>query len=67
MSLVYGAGLMIGAFLHTLTLLLIGLPVALAGAIVLTLPQAPGVPGCSQLFLLEPLEEAQREEVPAPT
>jgi DHA2 family multidrug resistance protein len=41
MSLVYGTGLMIAAFLHTLTLLLIGLPVvALAGAIVLTLPQA---------------------------
>jgi MFS family permease len=40
-SLVYGAGLMIGAFLHSLTPLLIALPfVALAGAIVLTLPQA---------------------------
>jgi MFS family permease len=40
-SLVYGAGLMIGAFPRTLVPLLIGLPVvALAGAIVLTLPQA---------------------------
>ena len=41
MSLVYGTGLLVGAFVHTLTPLLIGLPfVALAGAIVLTLPQA---------------------------
>jgi len=41
MSLVYGTGLLLGAFVHTLTPLLIGLPlVALAGAIVLTLPQA---------------------------
>ena len=41
MSLVYGGGLLVGAFVHTLTPLLIGLPlVALAGAIVLTLPQA---------------------------
>ena len=40
-SLVYGTGLMIGAFPHTLPPLLIGVPVvALAGAIVLTLPQA---------------------------
>jgi MFS family permease len=40
-SLVYGAGLLIGAAPHTLPPLLIGLPViALAGAIVLTLPQA---------------------------
>jgi MFS family permease len=40
-SLVYGAGLLIGAVPHTLAPLLIGLPfVALAGAIVLTLPQA---------------------------
>jgi MFS family permease len=40
-SLVYGAGLVVGAVLHTLPPLLIGLPViALAGAIVLTLPQA---------------------------
>jgi len=40
-SLVYGAGLLIGALPHTLPPLLIGLPVvALAGAIVLTLPQA---------------------------
>jgi MFS family permease len=40
-SLVYGTGLLIGALPHTLTPLLIGLPVvALAGAIVLTLPQA---------------------------
>ena len=43
MSLVYGAGLLVGAFVHTLAPLLIGLPfVALAGAIVLTLPQALG-------------------------
>ena len=41
MSLVYGGGLLVGTFVHTLTPLLIGLPlVALAGAIVLTLPQA---------------------------
>jgi MFS family permease len=40
-SLVYGTGLVVGAVLHTLPPLLIGLPVvALAGAIVLTLPQA---------------------------
>jgi MFS family permease len=40
-SLVYGAGLLIGAVPHTLPPLLIGLPlVSLAGAIVLTLPQA---------------------------
>ena len=40
-SWVYGAGLLIGALPHTLPPLLIGLPViALAGAIVLTLPQA---------------------------
>jgi MFS family permease len=40
-SLVYGAGLLIGVVPHTLPPLLIGLPVvALAGAIVLTLPQA---------------------------
>jgi len=40
-SLVYGAGLTVGVVAHTLTPLLIGLPVvALAGAIVLTLPQA---------------------------
>ena len=40
-SLVYGAGLLIGVVPHTLAPLLIGLPfVALAGAIVLTLPQA---------------------------
>jgi MFS family permease len=40
-SLVYGAGLLIGVLVDTLTPLLIGLPVvALAGAIVLTLPQA---------------------------
>ena len=40
-SLVYGTGLMVGVLFHTLTVLLIGLPfVALAGAIVLTLPQA---------------------------
>jgi MFS family permease len=40
-SLVYGTGLLIGTVLHSLTPLLIGLPlVALAGAIVLTLPQA---------------------------
>ncbi len=40
-SLVYGAGLLIGAVPDTLPPLLIGLPfVALAGAIVLTLPQA---------------------------
>jgi MFS family permease len=40
-SLLYGIGLLYGAFPHTLAPLLIGLPViALAGAIVLTLPQA---------------------------
>src|SRR5262249_13249982 len=41
MSFVYGVGLLIGAVPHTLPPVLIGLPpVALAGAIVLTLPQA---------------------------
>jgi MFS family permease len=40
-SLVYGAGLLFGAVPHTLPPLLIALPaIALAGAIVLTLPQA---------------------------
>lgn len=40
-SVVYGAGLVTGVLPHTLTPLLIGLPVvALAGAVVLTLPQA---------------------------
>jgi MFS family permease len=40
-SLVYGTGLLFGVIPHSLTPLLIGLPVvALAGAIVLTLPQA---------------------------
>jgi MFS family permease len=40
-SFVYGAGLLVGVVPHTLTPLLIGLPVvALAGAVVLTLPQA---------------------------
>jgi MFS family permease len=40
-SLVYGAGLLSGTFFHTLAPLLIGLPlVALAGAVVMTLPQA---------------------------
>jgi MFS family permease len=40
-SLVYGAGLIVGVLPHSLPPLLIGLPfVALAGAIVLTLPQA---------------------------
>jgi MFS family permease len=40
-SFVYGAGLLVGVVPHTLPPLLIGLPVvALAGAIVLTLPQA---------------------------
>ncbi|HYX88176.1 MAG TPA: MFS transporter [Gaiellaceae bacterium] len=40
-SLVYGAGLFAGVFPHTLVPLLIGLPfVALAGAVVMTLPQA---------------------------
>jgi MFS family permease len=40
-SFIYGAGLLVGAVAHSLTPLLIGLPfVALAGAIVLTLPQA---------------------------
>jgi MFS family permease len=40
-SLVYGAGLVVGVVPHTLGPLLIGLPVvALAGAIVMTLPQA---------------------------
>jgi MFS family permease len=40
-ALIYGAGLVAGVFPHTLTPLVIGLPfVALAGAIMLTLPQA---------------------------
>jgi hypothetical protein len=40
-ALIYGTGLVVGVFPHTLTPLLIGLPfVALAGAIMLTLPQA---------------------------
>ena len=40
-SLVYGAGLLVGTVPHTLPPLLVGLPiVALAGAIVFTLPQA---------------------------
>jgi MFS family permease len=40
-SLFYGAGLLVGVLPHSLAPLLIGLPfVALAGAIVLTLPQA---------------------------
>jgi MFS family permease len=40
-SLVYGVGLVVGAFPRSLPPLLIGLPfIALAGAIVLTLPQA---------------------------
>jgi MFS family permease len=40
-SLIYGAGLFAGVFARTLTPLLIGLPfVALAGAVVMTLPQA---------------------------
>lgn len=40
-SLIYGAGLLIGVVPHTLAPLLVGLPfVALAGAVVLTLPQA---------------------------
>jgi MFS family permease len=40
-SFLYGAGLLVGVVPHTLTPLLIGLPVvALAGAVVLTLPQA---------------------------
>jgi MFS family permease len=40
-SVVYGVGLLIGALPHELAPLLIGLPVvALAGAVVLTLPQA---------------------------
>jgi MFS family permease len=40
-SLLYGAGLLVGTVPHTLPPLLVGLPVvALAGAIVLTLPQA---------------------------
>jgi MFS family permease len=40
-SVIYGAGLLVGAVPHTLPPLLVGLPVvALAGAIVLTLPQA---------------------------
>jgi MFS family permease len=40
-SLVYGVGLLVGAIAHTLAPLLVGLPVvALAGAIVFTLPQA---------------------------
>ncbi len=40
-ALVYGGGLLVGTFPHTLAPMLIGLPVvALAGAIVMTLPQA---------------------------
>jgi len=40
-ALIYGAGLLFGVLPHALTPLLIGLPVvALAGAIVMTLPQA---------------------------
>jgi MFS family permease len=40
-SFVYGAGLLVGVLPHSLPPLLIGLPVvALAGAVVLTLPQA---------------------------
>ena len=40
-ALIYGAGLLAGTFLHALTPLLVGLPIpALAGAIVMTLPQA---------------------------
>jgi MFS family permease len=40
-ALIYGTGLIVGVFPHTLTPLLIGLPfVALAGAVLLTLPQA---------------------------
>jgi MFS family permease len=40
-ALIYGAGLLLGTFLHTLTPLLLGLPAAaLAGAIAMTLPQA---------------------------
>ena len=40
-SVVYGVGLLVGSIPHTLTPLLVALPVvALAGAIVLTLPQA---------------------------
>jgi MFS family permease len=40
-ALIYGAGLVAGVFPHTLAPMLIGLPfVALAGAIVMTLPQA---------------------------
>ena len=40
-ALIYGTGLLVGVFPHTLTPLLIGLPfVALAGAVLLTLPQA---------------------------
>jgi MFS family permease len=40
-ALIYGAGLVAGVFPHTLTPLLIGLPfVALAGSVLLTLPQA---------------------------
>jgi MFS family permease len=40
-ALIYGAGLLVGVLPHSLTPLLVGLPpVALAGAIVLTLPQA---------------------------
>ncbi len=40
-ALIYGAGLVAGVFPHTLTPMLIGLPfVALAGAILMTLPQA---------------------------
>jgi len=40
-SYVYGAGLLVAVVAHTLTPLLVGLPVvALAGAVVMTLPQA---------------------------
>jgi MFS family permease len=40
-ALIYGTGLVAGVFPHTLTPLLIGLPfVALAGSVLLTLPQA---------------------------
>lgn len=40
-ALLYGAGLVAGAFPHTLTPMLIGLPfIALAGAVLMTLPQA---------------------------
>ena len=51
-TLLYGVGLMVGTFFHTLTPLLIGLPfVALAGAVVMTLPQA-------LVFSLSPLGSA---------